>query len=167
VRLDGGCGCAGSSATDDMDIWEAARNGDLRELERLVGQNPRLLNARDLIKGWTPLMWASAEGYVGMVRWLVDKGAAINGRSSLCYTALSLACGNGRTPVVRLLLERGGYACITNYSKETPLMIASNRGHLEVVHVLLGDLFGKMTINDCNTVGRTGGWPATRPGGGS
>jgi hypothetical protein len=35
MRLDGGYGCAGSSAM--ADIWEAVEEGDLSEVERLVG----------------------------------------------------------------------------------------------------------------------------------
>jgi ankyrin repeat protein len=53
------------------------------------------------------LMWASKEGHVGVVRWLLDKGAAIDQRDHIGQTSLWLACRNGRTPVVKVLLERG------------------------------------------------------------
>jgi hypothetical protein len=60
-----------------VNIWHAARAGDVGEVERLVGQDPGLLNARDGI-GFTPLMLASRRGHVGVVRFLLDKGAAVN-----------------------------------------------------------------------------------------
>jgi uncharacterized protein len=55
-----------------MSIWRAAREGDQAEVERLVGEDPGLLNASDA-RGWTPLRLASAEGHVGVVRWLLDQ----------------------------------------------------------------------------------------------
>jgi ankyrin repeat protein len=56
-------------------IWGAARGGDLAEVERLVGQDPGLLDTPNA-HSETPLMHASREGHVGVVRWLLDHGAA-------------------------------------------------------------------------------------------
>jgi hypothetical protein len=55
--------------------------------------------------GRTPLMWAS-RGPRGVVRWLLDQGAAINERTEDGCTALWVRA-TGCLPVVRLLLERG------------------------------------------------------------
>jgi hypothetical protein len=49
---------AGSSAVGDT--WRAASTGDLAEVERLVGQDPGLLDAGERT-GQTPLMLASAD----------------------------------------------------------------------------------------------------------
>jgi hypothetical protein len=38
-------------------IWLAAKEGDLAEVERLVRQDPGLLDAKDGDYRWTPLMW--------------------------------------------------------------------------------------------------------------
>jgi ankyrin repeat protein len=73
MRLDGGCGCAGSSAMEG--IWRVAEAGDLAEVQRLVGQDPGLLDAKS-DNGSTPLCWASWRGRVKVVRWLLDRGAA-------------------------------------------------------------------------------------------
>jgi hypothetical protein len=50
-----------------MDIWEAAGKGDLGEVERLVGQDPGLLDARSATS-WTPLMNASYRSHVAVLR---------------------------------------------------------------------------------------------------
>jgi hypothetical protein len=100
--LDGGCVCAGSSAVAGM--WQAANYGDTAEVERLVGQDPGLLNARTDLEGMTPLMLASREGHVGVVRFLLGKEAAVNARSRFPRrTALWWACCEGHPPVVRLV----------------------------------------------------------------
>jgi hypothetical protein len=66
MRLDGGCGCAGSSAM--VNTWEAAEEGHVGEVQRLVGHDPGLLHA-------------SQHGHMGVVRQLVDHGADCPGRT--------------------------------------------------------------------------------------
>jgi ankyrin repeat protein len=68
-------------------IWEAAKAGDVGEVERLLGQDPGVLNVTD-DGGCTPLMRACEGGHVEVVRWLLDKGAATNERGPDQCTAL-------------------------------------------------------------------------------
>jgi ankyrin repeat protein len=58
-------------------VWTPAEAGDLAEVQRLVGEDPGLLNARDN-RSLTPLMCAASKGRVGVVRWLLGKGAALD-----------------------------------------------------------------------------------------
>jgi ankyrin repeat protein len=136
------------------DIWEAAKAGDVGEVERHVGQDPGLLNAGDRLS-WTPLMWASREGHVGVVRWLSNNGAAINEHDDHVCTACYKACSSGHAPVVKLLVEMGADPTIVMDLRTTPLMIASDRGHLEVVRFLLDHPSAKATLNNRDHAGRT------------
>jgi ankyrin repeat protein len=145
-------------------IWQAAKAGDVGEVERLVGQDPGLLDAEDGGVGRTPLMLASRQGHVGVVRWLLRKGAAINEADLADQTALLYACEEGRAPVVSLLLERGADPTIANYAGRTPLMVASCDGHLEVVRLLLGHPSAKMIINHRENDGETALWRACKYG---
>jgi ankyrin repeat protein len=135
-------------------IWRAVEGGDLGELERLVGQDPGLLNAKN-VSGYTPLIFASSEGRVEVVRWLLHKGAAVNEQDHHGITALNIASVKDRAPVVKLLLEGGGDPTIPVPAGWTPLMFASVQGHLEVVRFLLGHRGARATINQRNEDGMT------------
>jgi ankyrin repeat protein len=138
-------------------IWRAAWKGDLDEVKRLVGQDPGLLDAKDG-KGKTPLMEAFTGGDVGVVQWLLDRGAPVNGRQDGGAmeggTALSLATSFGHIPVVRLLLERGADPLLASYVGFTPLMWASAKNRL------LGHPIAKTTLNKRNINGETALWMA-------
>jgi hypothetical protein len=145
-------GCAGFSA---MDIWVYVDAGDVEEIERLVGQDPSLLNAGDEY-----LMLASELGHVEVVQWLLDKGASMQGQDVDGRTALWYASGHEHSPVVRLLLGRGADPAIADKDGSTPLMIASTRHESDVVRVLLDNPGGKATINHRNVKGETALWKA-------
>jgi uncharacterized protein len=139
-------------------IWLAARSGDLGEVEWLVDQDPGLLNAKadPYYFERTPLMFASREGHTEVVRWLLDEGAALDTRDTKGITALWFACSMGHTPVVRLLLERGGDPTIApDIYGWTPLITASQDGHLEVVRLLLGHPSVNAAINQRDRDGET------------
>jgi hypothetical protein len=94
------------------DVLKAAERGNVGEVERLVGQAPGLLDARGGgFDGKTPMMCAASQGHVGVLRWLLDRGAALNERDGTGHTACALPvlgraippwCGSswrgGRTP---------------------------------------------------------------------
>jgi hypothetical protein len=110
----------------DRALWPSSNSGKpywgatwLGGVERLVGQEPGLLKAKDG-PGSTPLMLASFKGHVGVVRCLLDKGAAIDERSDLGCTALWFACLMGRFPVIRLLVEGGADPTIAEEKARRP-----------------------------------------------
>jgi ankyrin repeat protein len=49
----------------------------------------------------TPLMFDSQAGHLGVVRWLLDAGAAMDEVANVMWTALALASKSGHPPVVR------------------------------------------------------------------
>jgi ankyrin repeat protein len=147
-----------------MLILDAAEAGDLAEVQRLVGQDASLLNARGPHLARTPLMVASQGGHMGVVCLLLDKGAAINERDAGGCTALWYACCDGRPSVVRLLLERGADPTIATGWGSTPLIEASSQGHLKVVRSLLGHPSARATINRRDINGRTALWWACYKG---
>jgi uncharacterized protein len=139
---------------DENLILVAALRGDVREVERLVGQDPSPLDARNW-EEMTPLMLACARGHLEVVRLLLDKGAALDatgGNYENEDTALSFASLRGHAAVVRLLMERGADPTIAGRAGYTPLIFAAKFGHLEVVRLLLGHPAVQATINYRNTI---------------
>lgn len=54
-----------------------------------------------------PLMEASQEGHIEVVKYLIRAGASVNAQTQTGDTALTYACENGHTDVASLLLEAG------------------------------------------------------------
>jgi ankyrin repeat protein len=139
------------------DILRAVREGRDYTVERLLGQDPSLINARGYLD-WTLLMGASFDGHVGVVRVLLGKGAAINEQGSYGTTAFSRASSEGRWSVLQLLLERGADPTLPkDYS---PLIRASEKGSIGIVHSLLKQPTVRATINIRCRFGQTALWSA-------
>lgn len=67
--------------------------------------------------GFTPLHVASHYGQLNMVRFLLDKGAAVDVQTSSGYTALHQAAQQGHTVVITLLLQSKASPNIQNMVK--------------------------------------------------
>ncbi len=68
-------------------IYEAAEQGDIAEVERLLQADPDCLNQQGR-GGWTPLHWAAAGGHADVVKLLLSKGADDTIRDRQGYSAM-------------------------------------------------------------------------------
>ena len=85
--------------------------------------------------GATPLYVASQEGHVDVVRVLVEQGADINKAQNEGATPLFQASEHGCVDVVRVLVEQGADITKT-WDNKTPLQIARQENHPEIIHLL-------------------------------
>jgi uncharacterized RDD family membrane protein YckC len=108
----------------DVDIWEAARQGNPFYINRHAAKGTDL-NAREPESGSTPLTIAASRGLHVDVWMLLDRGADVNSQNSTGGTALHLATFFGNTKTVRILLARGADPEVTNNRGQTPLDVAS------------------------------------------
>lgn len=87
--------------------WYAA-NGRLADVQRMVGQDSSLVDARDS-SGATPLMKAAGDGSEEIVAYLLAQGADPNAANSGGATALHYASGalTPKTAIADLLIRKG------------------------------------------------------------
>ncbi|XP_044743261.1 ankyrin repeat and KH domain-containing protein 1 isoform X4 [Chrysoperla carnea] len=85
----------------------------------------------------TPLMEASQEGHIDLVRFLLESNADVHAQTQTGDTALTYACENGHTDVANILLQYGADLEHESEGGRTPLMKACRAGHLCTVQFLL------------------------------
>ncbi len=90
-----GCGTALNSAV---------RKGDINGVKALLDQDA---DANETSFGNTPLVWASKEKHIEIVKLLLDGGADVNAVAGMGWTALSEAAFHAETDIVNLLIDRG------------------------------------------------------------
>uniref|UniRef100_A0A8C4MDV6 Ankyrin repeat and KH domain containing 1 n=1 Tax=Equus asinus asinus TaxID=83772 RepID=A0A8C4MDV6_EQUAS len=92
----------------------------------------------------TPLMEASQEGHLELVKYLLAAGANVHATTATGDTALTYACENGHTDVADVLLQAGADLEHESEGGRTPLMKAARAGHLCTVQFLISK--GKESI---------------------
>jgi hypothetical protein len=124
---------APSPRTAQDALLESAKRGVAAEVQELLAAGAPV-NTTDR-RGFTPLMWATAAGYVEVTRLLIDSGAAVDRRSNDGTTALMLAAANGFADIARTLLLRGADVLAAR-DGVTARQAAFARGHSDVVAIL-------------------------------
>ena len=115
-------------------LHDYARNGNLAGVKRAL-QAGADIEAKD--DDWTALIYASVNGRLEVVKYLVSQGANIDGKDNDDWTALIWASQNGRLEVVKYLASQGAKINAKDDDDWTALMRASQNGHLEVVEYLV------------------------------
>ncbi len=93
----------------------------------------------------SPLMIASIQGQIDMVKRLIARGADVNKPG---WTPLHYAASRGQIEVMRLLLENHAYIDAASPNNTTPLMMAARYGSDEAVRLLLEEGADPMPRND-------------------
>jgi beta-lactamase regulating signal transducer with metallopeptidase domain len=119
----------------DQALYEAAENGDISEINRLLDAGA---NVNSMIDGdGSPLIGAARNGRFAAVRLLLDRGADPNLSVPGDGNPLIMASGEGQADVVTLLLDRGARIDAVVPGDENALIQASGSGQLAVVKLLV------------------------------
>jgi uncharacterized protein len=111
-------------------LYVAASKGH-KEMVELLLANKADANAN--ADHETPLSAAAQGGFSEVVGVLLSAGATVDDTGHSLYTPLLWACQNGHAPIVSLLLQAGANKHFQHLvSNDTPMSIASKRGHTEV-----------------------------------
>ena len=107
------------AATSNVDIWKAARSGNLDALKQKLAARTDI-NGLDG-KGVSPLSWAAMSGQVEAVKLLIRSGADINRKNRDGNTPLHGAAFLGHADIVALLIENKVEVNARNGQDETAL----------------------------------------------
>lgn len=91
-----------------------------------VAQNPMCVQ---------PLHSAAAGRQVGIVSLLLERGAPVNARQHLGWTALHEAANQGNREMAEILLRHGADPAMGNDEGKTSADVAAERGHAELVRL--------------------------------
>ena len=90
------------------------QNNNTSYVAAYLNKNPAALNRRETLSGKTPLMYAVASDAAGIVKLLLQRGAALRGQDNSGYTALHLAALGSPKAIVDMLLQNDDIAAVIN-----------------------------------------------------
>jgi len=107
-----------STKSQENDLIRASKKGSSKAVEDICKKNPNIINDADNILR-TPLMWASLNKFLMVVKILIKYNADVNLRDLDGRTALMMAS----TPkIIDILLKSGANVNIQNNNGETIIM---------------------------------------------
>jgi inversin len=135
-------------------FFQAVKEGNEGEVARLLDDEPARLYTFDG-NSRRPLLAAAAGGQLGVMKLLVERGFRyLNTIDSMGQTALHLAGERGHEEVVAFLLNTGAQPNNEDFVDNTPLMLASHKGNLGVVRMLVQHM-GGVGLHAMNQGGHT------------
>jgi ankyrin repeat protein len=117
-----------SPESDGTPLMIASRTGNTEAVKLLLAHRAAV-NAREVSRGQSALMWAVAERHPSVVKVLLEKGANVHARSSSSRRYVLMCCQDFEgDPGGGDYVEEGG---------ETPLLFAARVGDIESAKLLL------------------------------
>jgi ankyrin repeat protein len=129
--LAGGAKVDAKNPFGDRPIMVAALGGHLAVVRTLLRRGAALDTP-----GWTPLIYAAANGQTEVAQYLLDVGANVNAVAPNGTTALMMAVRGGHSATVDLLLARGAEVNHRNQDGATALAWAT-RGEFKAIEQAL------------------------------
>lgn len=118
----------------DLQMIQAAYDGDEATVIRLLdaGANPNATDAN----GYSALIYASAYGYQGIMKKLIEKKASVTKMYNGVHPIVA-AVNNDNTTSIQMLIDAGAYVNCKDAEGYTPLMFAAQEGYVKSVQYLL------------------------------
>ncbi|XP_034187446.1 ankyrin repeat domain-containing protein 49 [Osmia lignaria lignaria] len=113
---------------DEKEILNAAENGELDKVKKLITINLGLLEATDK-DGYTPLHRACYGNHVEIVEYLIQAGAKINAETLDGWQPLHSACCWNNVECAAVLIANGADINAKSKGDQTPLHLVSASSH--------------------------------------
>lgn len=120
---------------NQIDIFEAARSGDVEVIIEMVNINSDTVNATDE-RGYSPLILAAYNGQHKTMAYLITAGANVNYESPQ-GTALAGATFKADTLAAQLLLENKAMVDAVDANGTNPILFATIFNHNRMAHLLM------------------------------
>lgn len=104
----------------DLNVWKLAANGDLDGVKRLAAAEGFDFDAPD-DTGMGPLSWASRNGNLDVIRFLLDNNASVEVASTGGLRPLHHTANYSKEEAMKLLIERGANVDATDSTSSTPM----------------------------------------------
>ncbi len=152
----------------DTPAWELAKaveDEDVSKINEIVAKNPEIINFQEPVIGKTLLMMTITRQQMTSFKTLLKLGADVNirdtydGSSAIIYACSIYDCGwNRDIAFVKMLVKYGadvndvevGVRRRWNSTRNTPLIVASESGDLEVVKFLIDNGADVNYQDECN-----------------
>ncbi|MGB8951355.1 MAG: ankyrin repeat domain-containing protein [Candidatus Aminicenantales bacterium] len=118
------------------DIHDAAKKGDLERVKALVAKDPECVSAKTE-RGTTPLHYACMSKNLGVVEFLIEKGADVNAQNDSLYVPLHYAAAYNMPEAINLLIKQEAKIEARSREEETPLHMAAASGAVEAAENLI------------------------------
>lgn len=132
-------------------IYNAIKQNDVVLIQRLLKSNVDLEQRN--AKGETPLMSAVYLERNAIAKLLIEAGASVNAQDKVLNNPFLYAGAEGNLEIVQLSLKHGADFTIFNRYNGSALIPAAEKGHLEVVKVLVN--YPNYPIDHVNRLGWT------------
>ncbi|MBT4864371.1 MAG: ankyrin repeat domain-containing protein [Planctomycetaceae bacterium] len=119
-------------------LSRAITKGDLELVKTILGNRARRINDRRPQGGSTPLSTAALHGKLDIARYLIKRGAKVDGTNNDGNTPLHVAAFMCRSEIVKLLLEKGASPLTKNKRGETAAGVVSGEWSEELAGFYTG-----------------------------
>ena len=119
------------------EVFEAVKSNQLSRLCKLIDQQAELNVEDPSFCKFTPVHWAASNGFVDVLRKLIESKAKLDAKNSFGDTPMHSAAETDRSECVQILLNANVAANVENRNNAIPLDIAIEKGHFATAKVLL------------------------------